>query len=236
MQVFLLALEAALYPTLLAAVVILFAQPRPRRLLAAYLAGGLTISITLGLVIVFALGGSVRGGSSELSWGADLVVGGLALLLAVALATRADERVRERRARRKVAAGTPQKAPAEEPSDSSPKEPWSERILARGSVPLVFAAALAINLPGAAYLIGLKDIAAGDHSDATKVIMILAFNVIMFALAEIPLAGLVFAPERTHDLVVRSNAWLSGHGRQIAIGLCGSFGVYLIVRGIVNSA
>jgi len=64
-QLLFLALEAALYPTLLAAVVILLAGPRPRPLLAAYLAGGLTISIALGLVIVFALEGAVN---SESSW------------------------------------------------------------------------------------------------------------------------------------------------------------------------
>jgi hypothetical protein len=238
MTVFLLALEAALYPTLLAAVVILLSQPRPRRLITAYLAGGLTTSITLGLVIVFALKDShaVSGGGSVLSWAGDLAIGGLALLLAVALATRADERLRRRRARRKVAAGMPTEAPAEEPSPSSSKEPWSERILARGSVPIVFAAGLAINVPGAAYLIALKDIAGGGHSPATEVIIILAFNVIMFALAEIPLLGLVFAPERTQDLVGRANGWLSGHGRQIAIGLCVFVGVYLIVRGIVNAS
>jgi hypothetical protein len=235
MQVFVLALEAALYPTLLAAVVILLSQPRPRRLLTAYLAGGMVISITLGLVIVLVLKGSnaVTSGSSGLSWGADLVVGGLALLLAVALATRADDRFRQSRARRKAAAGTTGAVPAEEPSS---KEPWSERILARGSVPIVFAAGMAINVPGAAYLIALKDIAAGGHSPATEVIMIVAFNVIMFALAEIPLLGLVFAPERTHDLVARGNAWLSGHGRQIAIGLCAALGVYLTIRGIVDAA
>src|SRR5205085_2243176 len=112
---------------------------------------------------------------------------------------------------------------------------WAERIFARGSVPIVFVAALAINLPGAAYLIALKDIAAGGHSTATEVILVVAFNVIMFALAEIPLLGLAFAPERTHDLVTRGNAWLSGHGRQIATGLCGLFGIYLIVRGITNA-
>jgi hypothetical protein len=39
-------------------VVILLAQERPRVLLGAYLAGGLTISIGLGLAIVFALSGS----------------------------------------------------------------------------------------------------------------------------------------------------------------------------------
>jgi hypothetical protein len=216
MEVFLLALGAALYPTLLAAVVILLSQPRPRRLITAYLAGGLTISITLGLVIVFALKGSnaVNSGSSGLSWRADLAVGGLLLLLALALTTRADDRVRQRRARGRVAAGSPGQGPAEEPSAST--EPWSERILARGSVPIVFAAALAINVPGAAYLIGLKDTAAGGHSPATEVITIIAFNVIMFALAETALLGLVFAPERTHDLVQRGNSWLAGHGRQIA--------------------
>src|SRR5215210_1116918 len=107
MQVFILALEAGLYPTLLAAVVILLAQPRPRRLLSAYLAGGMTISIGLGLVIVFALEGSnaVSSERSGLSWTSDLAVGGLALLLAVALAMKADQRVVQSRQRRKSAAG-----------------------------------------------------------------------------------------------------------------------------------
>jgi hypothetical protein len=218
-------------------VVILLSQPRPRRLIAAYLAGGLTMSITLGLIVVFALKDThaVPSSNSGLSWGADLAVGGLALLLAVALATRADDRVRQRRARRKVPAGTTEAAPTDEPPSSSSTEPWFERILARGSVPIVFAAALAINVPGAAYLIALKDIAAGGHSPTTAVVMIIAFNVIMFTLAEIPLLGLILAPERTHDLVARGNAWLTGHGRQIAIGLCGILGVYLIIRGISHA-
>ena len=65
--------------------------------------------------------------------------------------------------------------------------------------------------------------------------MIVTFNVIMFALAEIPLLGLILAPDRTHELVGRGNAWVSAHSRQIAIGLCVVFGVYLIVRGIANA-
>src|SRR4051794_7292024 len=236
MDVFLLALEAAIYPTLLAAVVILLSQPRPQRLLAAYLAGGLTISISLGVIIVFALKNSkaVSGGGSLLSWGADLVVGGLALLLAVALAVRADERVRQRRARRKAAAGKGRAAPVEEPASSSSKEPWSERILARGSVPIVFGAALAINIPGAAYVIALKDIAAGGHSPAIEVILIITFNAIMFALAEIPLLGLVLAPAGTPVLVGRGNACVSAHSRQISTGGGVVCGVYLIVAGRAN--
>lgn len=230
MDVLVLALEAAIYPTLLAAVVILLSQPRPARLLAAYLAGGLTISITAGVVIVTALKDShaVRGEGSELSWGADLAIGGLAVLLAVALATRADERWRQRRAAHKAGAATTSG------KDRSSKEPWSERLLARGSVPIVFGAALAINIPGAAYLIALKDIASGGHAPVTEVGLIVMFNVIMFALAEIPLLGLRLAPERTTDLVHGMNAWLSSHGRELATGLSGILGVYLIVRGLAD--
>jgi MFS family permease len=139
-ELVILALSAALYPTLLAAVVILLSQPRRLRLLSAYLAGGLTISIVLGFVIVGALDASAAldTSRSRLSWGADIAVGGLALLLAVALAGRADQRLRERRHSRKP------------PKADNGREPWSQRILARGSVPIVFAAGLRSTFPAPA--------------------------------------------------------------------------------------
>jgi len=229
-QLLLLALEAALYPTLLAAVVILLAQPRRVVLLGSYLAGGLTISIGLGCAIVFAAQGSLSSGSSStLSWTADLAIGGLALLLAVALATRSDERLRARRAARREAKGKPEKVKDED------KEPWSQRLLAGGSAPIVFFAALAINVPGAAYLVGLKDIAAGHHSTGASIGLILAFNAIMFMLAEIPFAGLLIAPEKTDALVESANAWFSRNGRAIAMVICAVLGIFLVIRGISDS-
>jgi len=225
-QLVVLALAAAFYPTLLAAVVILLSQPRRRPLLSAYLAGGLTMSIGLGLAIVAALKAShtLHTSRSELSWGADLAIGGLALLLAVALATRADQRWQERRKSRRPPKG-----------DAGQREPWSERILARGSVPIVFAAGLAINVPGASYLIALKDIAAGHHSTGVDIFQILVFNLIMFLLAEIPWLGLMLAPERTDALVARLDEWLSANGRRIAILISALLGVFLIARGIAHS-
>jgi hypothetical protein len=228
-QLLFLALDAGLYPTLLAAVVILLSQPRRRALLTAYLAGGLTISIGLGLAIVAVLGssGAVPSSKSGASWVTDLAVGGLALLLAVALATRADVRFKERRrARHPSETADP---------DEEKKEPLSQRILARGSVPIVFLAALAINLPGAAYLVALKDIAAAHRSTGWDIAVIAAFNLVMFMLAEIPLAGLILAPERTVGLVHRFDAWFSANGRSIATGLCALLGIFLVTRGIVTS-
>ncbi|MFL5837949.1 MAG: GAP family protein [Solirubrobacteraceae bacterium] len=57
----------------------------------------------------------------------------------------------------------------------------------------------------------------------------------MFALAEVPLLGLLLAPDHTDALVARMNAWITRNGRLIAIVLCVVLGVFLIVRGLVNS-
>jgi len=161
---------------------------------------------------------------SATNWVADLVVGGLALLVAVALSTRADVRLKARRAGRRP------------PPAHEDREPWSQRILARGSVPLVFVAGVLINVPGAAYLIALKDIAAGDHSADVVVSQVVLFNLIMFLLAEIPLVGLLVAPERTGGLVARLDAWVSANSRQIAVVVSGAIGVFLVARGIVHAA
>ncbi|HEX8856604.1 MAG TPA: GAP family protein [Thermoleophilaceae bacterium] len=229
LQLLVLALDAALYPTLLAAVVVLLSQPRRRPLLTAYLAGGLTISIGLGLGIVAALKDSkaVDSSHSGLSWVMDLAVGGLAMLLAVALATRADVRFRERR--RSTRPAKPVDA------DEEKKEPLSQRVLARGSVPTVLIAALALNLPGAAYLVALKDIAAAHHPTSVDIALVVGFNLIMFLLAEIPLLGLIFAPEQTVARVKRVNAWFLANSRTIAVVLSAVLGAFLITRGIVNS-
>ncbi len=236
MSLLLLAFEAALYPTLLAAVVILLSLERPARLIGAYLAGGMVVSVGLGLAIVFALDGStlVQNSKALLSWTADLAIGGLAVLVAVALATHADDRLRARRRRSKERRRNGRPAPEPAP-EATKAEPWSQRILARGSVPIIFVAALFVNVPGAAYLIALKDIAAGHHSTESIIAQVLLFNVIMFLLAEIPLVGLLVAPERTGVFVDQMNTWLRDHSRQLAIFVCITMGGYLIVRGLAHS-
>jgi hypothetical protein len=227
-QILVLAFEAALYPTLLAAVIVLLAQPRPKRMLGAYLGGGLIMSIGAGCLIVFTLGGQVNSESSARSYSLDFAIAGLLLLVAVVLSTRADVRLQERRrARKKVPPPT---------EDVSDKEPWSQRMLARGSLPLVFVAGILINVPGAAYLIALKDIAAANLSDAHAFMVIVEFNVIMFLLAEIPLVGLVVAPARTTVLVERFNGWLRSHNRQVAVSVCVAMAAFMVAKGIAAAS
>lgn len=225
MELVLIALWAAVYPTLLAAVLILLNTQQPRKLLGTFLVGGMLMSITAGLAIVAALQGSnaIPSSQSQPSWIADVVAGSLMLLLALAVAKGADQRVRERRSARRAG------------RQSAEKAPLTQRVLARGSVPIVFLAGLVVNLPGAAYLIALKDIAAGHHSVGAVVFQVLLFNVIMFLIAEVTLFFLLFQPERAHAAVERMDSLLTDNGRRIAVWLSASLGTFLIVRGVAHS-
>jgi hypothetical protein len=232
-QIFVLALYAAVYPTLLAAVGILLAHPRRYRLLTSFLFAGIGVSVGFGIGIVLLIHGSgaVKRQSSGWSWGTDLVVGVLAMLLALALSTHAWQRLRGRRHARRLARGKI----GERSGDAADPEPWSQRLLAKGSVPIVIAASVALNVPGAVYLVALKDIAAGRHSVPIELVLVLVFNVIMFLFAELPWVGLMVAPERTERLVGRASDFLAAHGNRIATVVCVVVGIHLIIRGVIHS-
>jgi Sap, sulfolipid-1-addressing protein len=220
-----LAFLSALYPTLLAVVVLVLQRPDPRRLLAAYLAGAMLTSMVVGYVIVEALqSGNVVGGSDHsIGPGVNLAAGLVALFLVWFLVSDWGEERRER-----------MKARKEAKRSRSERPPWSERVIQRGSVTLTFVVGMALNLPGAMYLVALKDVAAADLGSAETIGVLLVYNVIMFQWAELPLIGYAVAPEPTKRLVTNMNHWLRAHARQLAIVICSIAAAFLITRGLVE--
>lgn len=183
--VFLFAFAAALNPTLLAATTVMLLLPNPKRLLIGYLLGAIFTSITLGLVIVFSLEDStfVDTAQNSLSPAADFALGGIALVVAFVLATDRDKGLSERKKRKKA---------AKEPSGP----PRWQRIMERGSARDTFIVGALLTLPGGAYLAGLNHLAGEDLSTAATVLVVIAFNLIMLALLEIPTLGYLLAPEK----------------------------------------
>ena len=86
-DVFLLSLLAALNPVLVGASTVMLLLPNPKRLMLGYLLGALMTSITLGLVIVYALKGSsaVSTTQNTVSPAVDLAIGAILLVAAVVL-------------------------------------------------------------------------------------------------------------------------------------------------------
>jgi hypothetical protein len=168
--------------------------------------------------------GANEGGESTTAAGAviDLVVGALALGIAAAVHTGRDPRpARLRKKKREPVAGAPK------------KPPWTQRAIGHDSLKVAFGLGVVLDLPSVWYLIALKDIVNGSYSAVEEVLLILMFNVIMFALIEVPLIAYLVAPERAAGIVAGFNAWIRSHGRQIMETVAATFGVYLVVKGVV---
>ncbi len=223
-DVFLLAFLAALYPTLLAATTVMLMLPHPKRLLIGYLLGAAMTSITLGLVIVFALkdSGLLDTGQTTLGPGEDIVLGTLALALAFVLGTGRDEKVVERRKARKAAKGKAREGP-----------PRWQRELGRGSARVTFAVGALLTLPGATYIAALSRIADEGLGVPLTVLSVLAFNLIMLILLEAPLLSYTFAPEWTPQAIERGKEKLRLRGRVWATRAALFFGALMILRGVL---
>jgi hypothetical protein len=220
-EILLLAFASMFWPTLIVIVVLALRLERPVRILSWFLVGGLLTTITIGAVLVFALQDSELLTSDRNATNAtvDIAVGLLSLLGAALV-----ERGHRRRGR---------EPKAERPASAKPSA--AERAVGSGGV-VAFAAGVVLNIvPGTFPIIALKDIAELDVGNATKLVAIVVFYVIMFAFVEVPIVAYRFAPERTTATMNEVNAWLSRNSRRVASGVLAAIGVYLIVRGLIDA-
>src|SRR5262245_1348319 len=192
----------------------------PKRLLLGYLVGALMTSVTLGLVIVFALEGSAKTAEHTLSPAYDLALGALLIAISYGIARWDRTALAERRRRRK-----------EEKPDKGP--PLWQRTLSRESAWMTFVVGALLSLPGASYLIGLHKIADSDASTAEAVAGVVLFNVIMLALLEVPLIGFAVAPDWTRDAIDRFKGWFAQNARFLASRIALILGALLILRGLI---
>lgn len=222
-DVLLLALAAALNPTLVAASTLMMILPSPVKLMLGYLLGAMMTSITLGLVIVFSLGdsGAVTSTENTLSPAATMALGVISLIAAFVLGTSHFDRAAERRRARK--GGKAEKGPSR----------W-ERALGRGSARVTFLVGALLTLPGASYLAGLSRIDKLNYATAPTVLLVLGFNVIMLALLEVPLVCFVVAPEWTPGAVARAKAWIGRRARKFAVAALATIGALLVIKALIE--
>jgi Sap, sulfolipid-1-addressing protein len=221
-SVILLSLTASLNPTLVTATTVMLLLPNPKELMLGYLLGAYFASITLGLIIVFALPNSSATKTTQhtISPAVDIGLGSIALVAAFVLSTGRQERLVERRRARKEAH-----------ADQPPR--W-RRELAKGSPRTTFVIGMLLTLPGASYLAGLHEIHKLDYSTAATVLLVIGFNVVMLWLLELPLACFAIAPGWTRVAVDRATAAVRRHVYWVAVWGLTLVGALLVVKGIIG--
>jgi len=213
-----LALLAAVNPKLLGIDLLLVDNRRPRAMFLCFLAGGMGLSIAIGVLDVTVLELDAIQTQSSASATLDLVLG-LALLAVGALV--ATGRLR-RREKARVGEGSPK------------KENWAVRTLREPHLALAVAIGALSGTPGATYITALHNLVEGEHSTATEITAVVVFNLIMFSVVIVPLVFLEARPEGTRSNLRFVNEWVSAHARQLIAAVAIAVGSYMAISGFVR--
>jgi hypothetical protein len=195
-------------------------RPRPALQLLAFLAGGFVMGTTVGVVVLFVLRPAL--GSAHFTLPRVQIVVGLVLLLNAALVA-AGLLSRSKT----TSGGLAQRLPA---SISG----RARRLLNGGSLWTAGVAGLGIALPSIDYVAALALIVASGATAATQFGALLVFNVVAFALVEIPLLCYLVAPDRTRSMLAALYDWLRAQGRRGVAVLLAVVGCALVGVGFAG--
>jgi hypothetical protein len=218
-----LAFLAALNPKLLALDLLLIENRRPRVMFACILAGGISMSVAIGLVDVLLVHANAIKSQQKPSAAVDLAIG--IVLLAVGGLLVTGRLPPKRRVRRPHASQRPAK---------KAKDGWAQRALSEPRPLLAFGIGAVCGLPGASYLDALHNLIAGKYSTATQVVAVFVFSVIEFLLIIVPWLLLELWPVGTAAFLRRSQDWIAGHARQFITWTILVVGAYLAISAVVR--
>ncbi len=222
LEILFLGLASALWPLLLVVVVIALNTSRPVRILGWFLLGGLLTTISIDTAIVFALQGSsfTEGPKPSADGWVDIIIGLLALLAALVLQLGMKGR------------GPKRFQPKPKSGKQSRSEEWIEGLVERGATLSFVAGIVATILPAPFALIAMKNISELDISDAQAFALVVAFNLLMFILIELPLVGFLVAPDRARRTATEFNTWLGENLRLVAVYALAVVGAIELARGL----
>lgn len=213
-----MALALSVEPFRIGMTVFMLNRPRPMLQLLAFLCGGFTMGITVGLVVLFVLRRMLLGSTYFTLPKVQVLVGMLTLAIAAALAVRAFMGKPTRR------------------RDSSPENlaARARRLLNGPSLWIAGIAGLGTALPSVDYMAALAIIVASGAAATTQVGALLMFNVVAFALVEFPLLAYVLAPDATRTSMAALHNWIRSRRRVEVVTLLAVVGCVLLVVGVAG--
>jgi hypothetical protein len=214
-SVLVMAFAVSLEPFRIGMTVLMLNRPRPMLQLLAFLCGGFAMGIAVGLIVLFAFRRRLLLGSTYFTLPkVQILIGVVALLVAAVLAARVF---------------TGRFGPRPEKLAT-----LAQRLLNGRSLWIAGMAGLGIALPSVDYLAALAVILASRAAAMTQVGALLMFNVVAFALVEIPLLAYLLAPQTTRTSMVALHDWIRSRRRVEVATLLAAVGGVLLAVGIAG--
>jgi len=212
--VLIMALAVSVEPFRIGMTVLMLNRPRPALQLFAFLCGGFAMGTTVGLIVLFVFRRILLGHSFVTVPRVQLLIGLLVLCIAAIVGLDLLGRL------------GPRPAQLAQPAT---------KLLKGNSLSVAGIAGLGIALPSVDYLAALAVILASGAAALTQVAVLVAFNVVAFALVELPLLAYLLAPNWTAAAVTKLHGWIQSRRRRdvaIALGVIGCVFVIVGAAGI----
>ncbi|MGE0218038.1 GAP family protein [Mycolicibacterium sp.] len=216
-----MAAAVSLEPFRIGMTVVMVNRPRPALQLLTFLAGGFTMGLAVGIVALFVLRPAL--GSADFTLPRVQVAVGVILLLNAAA-------VAAGWLRRRPDGGQPGRVG----KVLAPVLAWARQLLDGRSLWTAGVVGLGIALPSVDYLAALALIVASGAAAATQLGALVLFNVVAFALVELPLLSYLVAPDRTRAGLSALYAWVRAQGRRGVAVLLAVVGALLLGVGIAG--
>ncbi len=223
-------------PIRLGLVVLLLGRRRAILQLFMFLCGGVTMGGGVGLVVLFILRAAPVVGQFTVTE-VQIVSGLIALLIAVVLARNPSSRELIRRASADASAGCNGGVSLLERTPPGGLYKLTERtryFLQGDSLYVAAVSGLVAALPSANYMGSLAAILASHAEPVTQAQALLTFNLVAFAMAEIPLVSYLAAPRKTRMVMAALQTRLRSRSHRDIALVVAAGGCLMLALGLSN--
>ena len=205
------AVLSALTPAALLVAAMYLSSANPRRMLLIFLAGAVTMTVILGIVLLLVIhaGGLNHPHERQPRYGVRLGLGVIALAASLVIS------------RRKPKPARPDKKPG-----------LMTRMVNHPSSVAAFAVGVLVFAPSVSFIAAVQVIATAKASDALTALALAIVVLIDVMFVWLPLVLYLAAPDATARTVRAMNSWLQSHSHVLTVILLAVIGVLLIGNGI----
>lgn len=232
--VLVMAFAVIVEPIRIGLAVLMLNRPRPLLQLLAFLCGGFTMGMGVGLIVLFVLRSTPLASGRFTVPSVQITVGIVALVIAVALATDISMRGLRRRPARASAGPGPTAYDEDPPRRRNRLSTRMRSILGGDSLWDAWVSGLGTALPSANFMGAMAVILASGEAPIAQAQALLLFNVVAFTLVEIPLIGYIAAPKRTQALLSAFHEWLQNRPRRDMAIVVAAGGCLMLAIGLAH--
>jgi hypothetical protein len=232
--VLVMAISVIFEPIRVGLAVVMLNRPYPMRQLLAFLSGGFTMGMGVGLVTLFVLRATPLVGNANFTVAkVQIATGVIALLVAGLVASNVSARFSRVPADATVGGGGGVALLEASPLTGPRKHSERARQFLQGDSVLVAAVSgLVTALPSANYMGAIAVILASGAAPASQVQAIVTFNVVAFTLVLIPLVSFLAAPRKTREFMAKLQEWLRSRSHRQAAILLAVVGFFMLTLGL----